>query len=305
MIKLNINLDPTSTVPDKDKYEHDVSESLQLIANLVPNHKSSHFKSELWGIFKNTIWDQQGHKCAFCEKELLSSDDAQVEHFRPKTETRDENNQVITRESYWWLAYDHKNYIVACSTCNKLKGNRFPIRDEATRVKASNLETIIEINNEGKLGNEIPYTINPRYIDPEPHIAYNFRPDTKIVLAEPKDETGIGEKTIMILDLNRKIKNDKVLKDFLPRKRGDVLSDFRKELEKYRLAKSGLMNFIWTLANSPNNEPLKKLIDETESSVNLKRKNIKERFLSQRAQFSGMCSFWLKNDSEFENDFVD
>jgi len=305
MIKLNINIDSALIMPDQEKYDQDVSDSLQVIANLVPNHKSNDFNDKLWGVFKHSIWEQQNHKCAYCEKEIVSSDDGQVEHFRPKTVTHDEQNKQITREAYWWLAYDHKNYLVSCSTCNGLKGNRFPIKDENNRVKAANMNTIIELTNEGILGNEIPYTINPRYIDPAPHLAYNFRPDTRIVFTEPKDDDGVGEKTIMILDLNRKRKNKEIVKDFLPYKRGCVLSEFREELEKFHQLKGNLNSYRSTLATKPDNKFLKKIVLENESEVKKKLDIIRERFLSKSAQFSGMCNYWLVYDTPFKNDFIE
>lgn len=151
MIKLNININPDEILPNKARYDNAVSDSLGEIANLLPNHKASDFKNKLWGYFKQSIWEQQGHKCAFCEKEIVSLDDAELEHFRPKTETHDEFKKQITREAYWWLAYDHKNYIVSCSTCNIQKGNKFPIEDEGTRITAKNMNSIIDLNDEGVL----------------------------------------------------------------------------------------------------------------------------------------------------------
>ncbi len=305
MIKLNINFDPDDIPPNKAKYDQDVTDSLQEIAALVPNHKTENFIRRLWGYFKQTIWEQQGHKCAFCEKDIVSNDDSQLEHFRPRAETHDEFNTLITRDAYWWLAYEHNNYIVSCFTCNNLKGNRFPIKDEGTRVKATNMSEIVALTDRGVLGNEIPYLINPRYQDTEPYLAYNYRPDIEMVYIEPKDYEGIGEKTIDVLDLNRIRKNVKITKDNLPHKRGLVLSDFKKEIENFKLSKTQLNSNRSSLAALPNNASLQELVDEQESAMNKKRDNIKKRFLSKAAEFSGMCLFWLKHDTDLENDFID
>lgn len=305
MIKLNINFDPDDIPPNKANYDQDVTDSLQEIAALVPNHKTESFIRRLWGYFKQTIWEQQGHKCAFCEKLIVSSDDSQLEHFRPKSETRDEFNKPITRDAYWWLAYEHKNYIVSCFTCNNLKGNRFPIKDEGTRVKATNMNGIVALTGRGALGDEIPYIINPRYQDTEPHLAYNYRPDIKMVYIEPKNDEGIGEKTIDILDLNRIRKNVKITKDYLPYKRGSNLSDFINEIENYKQSKTKLNLHRSALVSVPDNVQLGKLIDDEETVVGKIRDNIKERFLSKTAEFSGMCLFWLKHYTELENDFID
>lgn len=304
MIKLNIDINLDDILPNKEKYDQDVSNSLKEIADLVPAHTSDEFKNKLWGVFKHSIWEQQGQKCAFCEKEIISSDDGQVEHFRPKTETRDEQNKQITRYAYWWLAYDHKNYVVSCSTCNKLKGNRFPLIDEDTRVTASSIDEIIALTDKGVLGDERPYLINPRFQYPEIYLAYNYRPDTKIVFAEPKDDDGVGEKTIKILDLNRERKNEEIEKDNLPHKRGSVLSEFKNELDRFNVLKKNLNNYRVTLIKRPGIEDLKKLVDENESVINKKRENIRERFLAKNAQFSGMCTYWLRYDTDLEDDFI-
>lgn len=303
MIKLDININSTFIVSDKEKHDKKVSNSLETIANLVPNHKSENFKNNLWKVFKQTMWEQQGHKCAFCEKELVSSDDAQVEHFRPKTEIRDEENHIITREAYWWLAYDDKNFLVSCSTCNKLKGNRFPLKNEEARITAVSIESTIPLTNGGNLGDEVPYIINPRYKDPQPYIAYNYRPDIKVVLSVTKDNEGFGEKTIKILDLNRRIKNEEIMKDFLPIKRGSVLFQFKKELKNYIKIKNKLDGFRATSTNLNNNKDLKSLIDNTNSELDKKKDTITKLFLSKESQFCGMCMFWLKNDTELEDDF--
>ena len=162
MNSLNIDINLENIIPDKTRYDQEVTDSLNNIADLVPNHNSKVFIRRLWGYFKLEIWKQQGCKCAFCEKSI-GSDDASIEHFRPKSETRDEDNNLKTREAYWWLVYDHRNYIVSCSTCNNQKGNRFPIEDEGTRVTARNIVEITDLNDDGVLEDEIPYIINPRY----------------------------------------------------------------------------------------------------------------------------------------------
>ena len=305
MIKLNIYINPDDIQTNKTKYDIDVSDSLDEIAALVRHHKSDDFKDRLWRKFKQSIWEQQYHKCAFCEKEIVSADDGQLEHFRPKAETCDEFNVRITREAYWWLAYEYKNYLVSCLTCNNLKGNRFPIEDEDTRVKATDMDGKVALTDGGVLENEIPFLINPRYQDPKPYLAYNYRPDTKMVFIEHKDADGIGEKTIKILDLNRRRKNIEVMKDFLPYKRGSILSEFKKELDNFKQLKMNLIKHRNSMDAIPDDQNLKKLVEEEDLNVNKKRDNIMERFLSKRAQFSGMCLFWLKYDTDLDIHFIE
>ena len=146
MIKLSININPDNIPPKKAKYDQEVTASLQEIANIIPNHKDTDFKDRLWGYFKQKLWQQQGFKCAYCESSLVA-DASHLEHFRPKSEVRDEDNDTITREAYWWLVYDHRNYIVSCSLCNNQKGNRFPLEDKRTRVIASTINEIVNLKD--------------------------------------------------------------------------------------------------------------------------------------------------------------
>ncbi len=302
MISLNIDINPDDILPNKAKYDQEVTDSLQEIAALVPNHKEGNFIRRLWGYFKQELWKQQGCKCAFCEKSIVA-DDSHLEHFRPKSEVRDEDNNPITREAYWWLVYDHRNYVVSCSTCNNQKRNQFPIEDEGTRVTARDIDKIIDLNDEGVLENEIPYIINPRYKGPEPHLVYSYTPNPLTPMIHVTSLNDTGKKTIHILDLNRIRKNEKTIKDYLPRKRGSVLNNFKKEIRKYEGYKEKLLTFKLALAASPDAN-LHADINSLESNISKTRELIKEQFLSYTAEFSGMCLFWLKNDTGFENDFI-
>ena len=82
--------------------------------------------------------------------------------------------------------------MVSCSTCNNQKGNQFPIKKERTRVTATDMDRIIDLDDEGVLADEIPYIINPRYKNPKPHIKYSYAPDsiTPMAYIEGKDDTG-------------------------------------------------------------------------------------------------------------------
>lgn len=302
MIKLNININPDDIPPSKTKYKQEVHDSLHEIAVLVPNHKEDNFINRLWGYFKQEIWKQQGYKCAFCEKSIVM-DNAHLEHFRPKSKTHGEDNNFITSEAYWWLVYDHRNYMVSCPTCNTQKGNKFPIENERTRVTAKDMDGIIDLNDEGVLGDEIPCIINPRYKDPEPHLEYRYSPNpiTPMAYIAEKDDT--GKKTIKVLDLNRIRKNEKIFRDNLPGKRGDILFYFQKEIRKYGRLKEELDRYRSVLAEQPR-AGLQATIDGWELKIAQKKQGITKQFLSHTAEFSGMCLFWLKNDTDFENEFI-
>jgi len=303
MISVNIDINPDDILPNKARYDQEVSDSLQAIADIVPDHKAEIFIRRLWGYFKLEIWKQQGFKCAFCEKTIVA-DDSQIEHFRPKSEVRDEENTLITREAYWWLVYDHRNYIVSCSTCNYQKGNKFPIEDNGARVTARDIDEIIDLNDEGVLENEIPHIINPRYKNPKSHLEYRFAPDIITPMAYIAGKDDAGEKTIYVLDLNRIRKNEKGFKDNLPGKRGNILFSFKKEISQYEKLKDDFRRYRLSQAEHPEAN-LQPAIDDLELEIDKKRQGITKQFLSHTAEFSGMCLFWLKNDTDFENDFLE
>lgn len=312
MISLNINLNPDDIVPDIDKYTQEVADSLQEISALVPDHKERNFIKRLWKYYKPKILKQQGFKCAYCEKYILL-DDSHLEHFRPKSAVFDEKNDLVTKEAYWWLAYDHRNYIVSCATCNSQKGNKFPIEDGRVRVTANNIEDVVALTNDGALGNEAPYLINPRFdIRPEQHLVYRYTPSQltpmvhiaqALVDVRGEKENVRGEKTIKVLDLNRTRKNKKEFKDNLPGKRGLVLSNFKKEIRNYEKLKEDLCTF--RLSQAKNSEArLQAAIEDQKLEVDKKRQIITKIFLSYDSEFSGMCLFWLKNETGLENEFV-
>lgn len=303
MISLNINIISDNIVPNKPRYDQQVSDSLQEIADIIPDHTTEIFIRRLWGYFKLEIWKQQGFKCAFCEKTIVA-DDSHLEHFRPKSEARDEQNVLITREAYWWLVYDHRNYLVTCSTCNNQKGNKFPIEDNNTRIIARDFGEIVELDDEGVLGNEKPCIINPRYRDPEPHFAYSYTPDTIMPMVFMTYLDDFGRITIHVPDLNRKRKNENAFKDQLVRKRGIVLKKFKNELQKYKERRDQLLTFKQANTRSPD-VSLRGYIRSLEPEINKMIEQILTQFLSYTAEFSGMCLFWLKNDTDLGNDFLE
>lgn len=86
------------------------------------------------------------NKCAYCEGRLLAQSQLNVEHFRPKGGVRDLNNKKVwsrkgrLHPGYWWLAYEYRNLLPACSMCNCYskkhggKGERFPVGKFRARV---------------------------------------------------------------------------------------------------------------------------------------------------------------------------
>lgn len=160
------------------------------IQNLVQSKtlKASDFDSSIYGspaVRKRLLKDQY-EKCAYCEKKV-SDDIPDVEHFRPKTKCK--QAEKCTRYlGYWWLAYEWKNLLYSCATCNsKYKKNFFPLQQphKTNPTKAS-------------VKNEVPLLINPTTENPRTYIVFNRN---KIL---PKNQNIKGVTTIKVLGLNRR-----------------------------------------------------------------------------------------------------
>ena len=104
----------------------------------------------IWKDFKAFFSYAQFGKCGFCESPILDTYPGDVEHYRPKSAIsalRDDVDdalgqqqealagvtgrltELVSSTGYYWLAYDWKNYLLACSICNGLKGTIFPVKD--------------------------------------------------------------------------------------------------------------------------------------------------------------------------------
>ncbi len=76
--------------------------------------------SSLWGELKPIFLRWSFGKCWYSEARDIGSD-YHVDHFRPKGRVANHpecpgNSREV--EGYWWLAFDWRNYRVACSICN-------------------------------------------------------------------------------------------------------------------------------------------------------------------------------------------
>ena len=298
MIELNIDINPEDVVADIDDYNTRVQESLQKVGSLVPIHKSRDFDSTLWGYFKYKIWEQQGGNCCYCGKDIPEQQ-SQLEHFRPKTETRNLSNQFVTRNSYWWLVYNCINYLVACATCNNQKRNRFPIDDEATRVSNGTGE----LADDGSLSSEVPSIINPRFLDPEPSLSYSFTSESGMPLVYLIGIDDKGENSINVYDLNRQRVNAKKYRDNILFKRGMVKEALKNELKRYETQWENLNKIISVYADHPE-LGLANHIGRQRSRVEGIREKIYTRFLSPSSEYSGMCKYWVKTETELEDDLL-
>jgi len=82
-------------------------------------------------------------KCAYCESIVTSTMDMTIDHFRPKQYAMNLDG-TVSKNHYWWLAYEWTNLYSSCSICNSSKSTRFPVIDRRiSRFK--------QVNNENAL----------------------------------------------------------------------------------------------------------------------------------------------------------
>jgi uncharacterized protein (TIGR02646 family) len=154
-------------------------------------------------ILKEALLCLSHYKCWYCEA-LEDRSSYHVDHFRPKKRIRYAKNK--TREGYWWLAFDWRNYRLACQFCNTSnKGTRrsgpalgkadwFPLLDESQRVTDPNKT----------LRDEMPCLLDPT-VPGDPELLIFSENDGEAKPAEDETDSFLwlrAEKTIYILHLN-------------------------------------------------------------------------------------------------------
>ncbi|MCW3465889.1 AAA family ATPase [Chitinophaga nivalis] len=132
------------------------------------------------------------HKCAYCEQRLYQPHQGEIDYFRPRSGVA--GNKEYLKDHYWWLAYNWDNLYLSCSTCNRVKGNQFPLSEEASRAPIGDTSF--------GLWNEATLLIDPCREHPEEHLT--FRNTGEIVALSTK-----GLATIQLLALDREELNEK------------------------------------------------------------------------------------------------
>lgn len=99
-------------------------------------------KNDLWNEFKPILIKYYGEKCWYSECDLTGSY-GDVDHFRPKNKSTNENDEIILDDGYWWLAYDYLNYRLSCEKSNRPYGtggkrDRFPLKPGSAPASVPN-----------------------------------------------------------------------------------------------------------------------------------------------------------------------
>ncbi len=75
-------------------------------------------------------------KCAYCEQKInFEPGTAYLDRFRP-THGSIGTGGKVSKDHYWWLAFEWENMFGACSSCNRSKGGLFPVNGRRAPVGA-------------------------------------------------------------------------------------------------------------------------------------------------------------------------
>lgn len=243
--------------------------------------KSTDFKPH-WKIFKYALWSHQHMKCCFCEQRI-NEQDCHVEHYRPKAQLKTETGNRI---GYWWLAYDWRNLVVSCATCNRQKSTEFPLAQENARsVHDTPLDAM------GNLDGEYPRLINPRFDNPEDYVEYDVSQCSVVgevyIKGTDSDLNDLqrGNTTKRVLDLNRTRVNDKRHRDNLPGKRGKRYREITALWDDFVFAKVFLKRLRSVFPSMGESAQLQ--IEQLETEISKLREQINAS-MSAENEFAGL-----------------
>lgn len=142
-----------------------------------------------WSDARDVLFNIHHGKCCYCERKRDKAREPDVEHYRPKGGVQEDT----THPGYWWLAYEWKNLLWSCKSCNEdKKRNHFPV--DGSRVR----------DEYGDLATESPLLLNPIVDDCEEFFLYDWEEAQEmLVKIQVRDEKPRGIMTRDILDLNR------------------------------------------------------------------------------------------------------
>lgn len=203
-------------------------------------------RASIWAEIKPVFMALQHDKCAFCERQLASTEyggpvEHDLEHFRPKRDVRawpgDATMGGDMPSGYYWLAYDPLNYATSCKQCNSsLKRNYFPIAGQRGTPPARPPEL---------LASERPWLIFPvGDWDEQAESLVTFEGIVAKPAAPPQDQQRHrrGQLTIDFFRLNRRHE--------LRRERARCLVDLALALEQLNGADAGARPQVQGLARA-------------------------------------------------------
>ncbi len=160
-----------------------------------PNCKLTFFDHWRQADVMGALLAMQGWVCAYCNCDLGQDDRGVVDHYRPKS-----CNQGDAHTGYFWLAYDFKNYFLACNECNtSYKKTQFPLLEGAAHVSYAMRDL---------LDAEPRLLAHPEFDPVEDWFCVDFKSEFLDVKAG-ESLNGLGakraEKTIGMVELNKRL----------------------------------------------------------------------------------------------------
>lgn len=121
-------IDLSKVTPD-DKWISKAQEHLNNLQSKTHKERREYFdKYPHWTKLKDEFKRVFGKRCWYTESDIRE-DHGDVDHFRPKNKSIDEDGGVILGDGYWWLAYDYHNYRLSGAVCNEsFKKEYFPLK---------------------------------------------------------------------------------------------------------------------------------------------------------------------------------
>jgi len=155
-------------VPKAFKARKSINDARRAVAAAVKQRRRPEF-AEHWKAFKDAFSVAQHGKCGYCDHEVASTQAGDVEHFAPKGEVwalgddpetwgketiaglsniSGRGKTVLFEVGYWWLAYEWRNYLFACTVCNsRWKLSYFPVQAARRRSPSPRRrETVLLLN---------------------------------------------------------------------------------------------------------------------------------------------------------------
>ncbi len=185
--------------------------------NITGRNKLIDDNTSHWGEIKDWLLSLSHNKCWFSEaRDIYSHMD--VEHFRPKKEAKALDG--TSRDGYWWLAFDYRNFRACGNVGNRKKGGWFPLKDGS----------LISTYDNQCEESETPFLLDPTDPYDVSLIAFDEQGNAIPAPGVSEWEAQRVEETIKRLKLNEH--------EALTEERKKVWQKMSREIEKYEAAKA-------------------------------------------------------------------
>ena len=209
---------------------------------------------KMWRDLKKWLSELSHGKCWYSEaKEIYSIYD--VDHFRPKNSVV--NRDGTTREGYWWLAFDWRNYRLSGTV-----GNR-PLKDTSGKTRGKwdyfplHSMSSIATYPEDDLMDEIYYLLDPTDSGDPSLISFD---ESGLPVAINEEDSWVSERVRVTIDL--------LHLDYLPlvEARRKIWMDCRDKIDEIKKTMSAINNSMSVNRNLTIRARMKELQEMVSSS---------------------------------------